>query len=430
KYLLAFFSIKILKPLPSKMEAHYLKMQRDVYEMFTVKHGIRITPAALNYISAHVSTIDDLKKLLRLFISIFNTSEITEDQAKKILTKSQEPEEPVFVIHSTTYKAKHLSSKYDKFKSRISTNITSISLLEEDEESAIFGIFYKNGCGVPVLEDDHRLIALSFETCESDSFLYENMFVALRGKKINDTFLVKYVILPTVSTNALFSPTSYRSLPSNSNTGSGMTSDSLGSTTLISPGKNQFLKSGPVKICVFGCYVDEKELLDEILSRQKPDIVIITLCIRSKLSYEHSESKVVICPCRCRNKLLPDRLDCKSTDASVASNPFILELHNKKIAVIDHNLFEYKKNGLFCNKLPLQSFLKGIHSQQSFNPFAPNDLSFPAVPDIFIIIQDFHPFVMDVENTRMVSLLPIKSGSYVVIETDSDSIEIMNIQQS
>lgn len=399
-------------------------MQRNVYDLFTLEHGIRMTPDALKYISGHVGGSDELRAFLGSFKSKFNTSEITVDQAEQILTKRQDEEE-LFIVHPTAYRPRQLSMQYDHFKRRIAATLSPISLLEEGMQSTIFGIFYRNRSGMPVLEDDHGVTVLGLAGCGSDLFLHENMFLALVGRKEGDVFMVESSILPSVRNAA----------------GGGSVGTSPGGEGQHTPehvqpaappngyapsARNNFLVDRPVKICVFGCYTDQQHLLDGVAERHRPDIAVVTLCTGNKVPYASSATKVVLCPCRCSGGLLPSRAG-PSAGGTSTTNPFMLELHGKKIAFIDCNLFAYKGSGIFCNKQPLESFLRSIHSQQSYNPFAPCDLSLCSVPSIFVVLQDFYPFVIDVEGVRMVSVLPVRDGTCVLVDTSDGTVEVINI---
>lgn len=361
-------------------------MEKHIYSLFTSENGIRMSADVLKYISERVGTAGELEVFLASFRTRFNTSTIDREQVDRIISDKQTVKD-FFLVHPAVYRPHRLSHRYECFKRLMGSTLTPISLLEDGSKSVIFGIFYKNRSGTCVLEDDHGITGLDLSGCRDDMFLFENMFLAAEGRREGGVFAVEGLIRPPVR---------------------------------VYSGRNNFLEQKSTKICLFGCFTDQHALVDQVVDRHRPGICILSACVPCKETYKSPLTHVITCPCRCRASFLPDRSDRLS-----ATNPFTLELHGLRIAFMDHDIFRHKAGGVFCNKEPLESFLRSFLSQYSYNPFSSVDLSIDVLPNVFILSQEFYPFVLDIDGVQVVSLLSLRDGAFGVIDTETRRIEIV-----
>lgn len=368
-------------------------MDKEIYRLFTLENGIIISKPVLCHLSGYIKTQNDLSVFFKTFKTKYNTSFLSIDQVDKIFSNNDNAANG-FAINSFRFKHRHFPTEYEFFKSRINAKITSISLLPIDCSATIFGILYKNKKGKYVLEDELDIIEINFSNVSNDSFLFENMFLAISGIKkiIEDSQKNEKIIFEAVKII----------LPQN----------------IINSSKNDFLDKSKKKILFFGCYKNEKDFVNQILQKENPDIAIISCDAVIDLNiFENCKQQILVCSCKCDKSFLPSQV--KSI-----SNPFVLELCNSKIGFIDHNLFKLRENGLFLNKNPLDSFLKSYISQSSLNPFSSADLLVNEVPNIIIISQNTYPQVIDIDSVKIYSLPPISQGLYAVVDFNSIKFEI------
>lgn len=106
------------------------------------------------------------------------------------------------------------------------------------------------------------------------------------------------------------------------------------------------------------------------------------------------------------------------------SNPFLLETFDCLFGFIAADVFRNRRNGLFFNDSPMDSFLKSIISQNSLYPFGNCRLSISDFPNVLIILQDFHPMVKTVDSVKILSLPSFKDGCYAVLNLFAETFEI------
>lgn len=370
-------------------------MKKAIYELFTAENGIRMSAEVLEYISECAVDGTALKAILHSFKTRFNTATIDIAQVDQIINQQQE-KKTFFRVHASPYRQNTLAARYESMKQSMGFLPVPISLLEEGVKNTIFGIFYKSRSGACVLEDYHGIVELDISGSGTDMFLFENMFVAAEGVLRGSVFAVEVFIRPPIA-------------PYNK--------------------QNNFLVQKDAKICLFGCFNSQstsasgktaREIIDKAVVSHCPDIVIMSVCPDNKEIYDNPLVRTITCPCRHSESYLP----AKSKNTT-ATNPFTLELFDRKISFIEHPIFEHKSRGIFCNQSPLESFLRSVISQRSYNPFAKCDMSYADTPNIIVISQDFYPLVMDVDGIQVVSLLALSDDSYAVIDTASNKVEII-----
>ena len=137
-------------------------------------------------------------------------------------------------------------------------------------------------------------------------------------------------------------------------------------------------------------------------------------CISSSLN----KDTTFIVPCKCTQEFLPIKFN-------EFTNPLIIELHKIKILFLDFNIFKNKENGIFLNVNHLESFLKSYISQSSANSFSKVDFECDQMPNIIVISQEFYPFVIEISGIKIISLPPISDGSYAIIDTSNDQVEVI-----
>ncbi|ELA42268.1 uncharacterized protein VICG_00667 [Vittaforma corneae ATCC 50505] len=364
-------------------------MKKEVFRLFTIENGIMLSAPVLEYISNNFKDIDSIHALLKSFQARFNTASLSLDQVKELSMQPNNKSGKERAFNNLELKTfKYCSVDFYKcfqdLSLRLRVNAISLSLLQEGVEKVIFGIFSRSRNGKYLIEDDYDVIEVDLSDVQSDGFLFENMFVGLKGIKSGD-FKVKELILPKYPVH----------IPSNN---------------------LELIKNA--KICVFGCFDGEFEFVKTVLSIETPDFCIVS--VKNSINgsaFEELCSNVIICPSRFDAEYIPFNLNN-------ISNPFLINIFNNLIGFIDYNLFEHRKNGMVFNNNHIESFLKSILSQGSICPFAGSDFSVPYFPSIMIISQDFHPLVLDVEGIKFISLPPVKEKCYAVLDFNNDLFEV------
>lgn len=359
-------------------------MKKEIYRLFTLENGIIMTMPVLSYLSECIRDCESLGNFFASFKAKFNTSTIDFGQIEQIL--SHDPEErDSYIVKTFRYVQKDLSKDFERFRSQISGKITPISLLEVGVESLIFGIFYRDKCGMLVLEDDHEVVGLCFDSVSNNVFVFEGMFVGVRGTK-RELFDVSEIVLPTFTANS---------------------------------SQNSFLDRSKMKICVFGCGENQTEFIKSILDVERPNIAVVSANRAIDLdSFGESGAKTVVFSCRCDESFLPSQ-------TQGVSNPFMIELFDTKISFIDYDLFRARQEGVFLSTSPVNSFLKSLLSQSSINPFAKSDMSIPEFPNVYVVSQSACPLVLDVDGIKFVSLPSTSKGAYAVLDFQNDRFEVV-----
>lgn len=359
-------------------------MKKEIYKLFTLENGVVMTMPVLSHLSKCIKDAESLWSFFSCFKSRFNTSTIDLGQIEQILTRAPE-ERDVYVTKVFQYAQRNLSGEFERLRAQIGAVVTPISLLEDGVESLIFGVFYRDRTGMLVLEDDHDVMELCLDGVLNDAFVFENMFVGIRGVK-KERFNACEIVLPAFTVNS---------------------------------SENNFLDKSRVKICVFGCLGEQVEFLRSVLDIERPSIAIVSTDKHVDLGgLEELGTKLAICSCKCDGSFLPSQL-------KGISNPFIMELHGTKVGFLDHELFKERQDGIFLNRNPVDSFLRSLLSQSSLNPFAGSDMSVSEFPNVYVISQDACPLVLDVGGVKFVSLPPVSEGAYAVLDFLDGRFEVV-----
>ena len=364
-------------------------MKKLIYSLFTVEHGIVLNTAVISYIEEKIATYEELMALLSTFKSRFNSSSISKEQIDTILSSKSETKN-FYNLKTFKFKCRDFCKEFETFKNQFPIKTTSISLLEDDVESTIFGIFYKNNKSSFSLEDDFDVIDLELEKVHNSAFLFEGMFVGAKGVK-NGSFIVQEFILPKME---------------------------------ISKKQNQFLENVKPKICVFKldelCSNEEILTVLSILASESPDITVIFSKSNIDISLLNKSCKEIIV------SSIIDDPDFLPSNSFGVSNPFILETFDSLLGFICVDIFKNRQDGLFFNKNPMDSFIRSFISQRSLYPFGNSDFSLFEFPNILILLKDFHPVVTTVDSVKIVSLSSLKDGYYAVIDLDKNTYEVKN----
>jgi hypothetical protein len=160
------------------------------------------------------------------------------------------------------------------------------------------------------------------------------------------------------------------------------------------------------------------DFIKSIISLENPDLSIFSVKNDKNMEILKNEfQNAIICPSRQFMRHIP--MNLQNT-----TNPFLIDAFNRSIAFIDYNVFEHRKDGLFFNKDPVESFLKSIVSQSSILPFSGSDFSVSRFPNIVIISQDLHPMVLDVDCIKFISLPSTKDRYYAILDLNENIFEV------
>lgn len=361
-----------------------MNMKREIYRLFTIENGIRLSTAVLDYLSTNFKDLAGLASLLKSFKAQYSTDSISLDQIKNLSIQKSTTQSSLFNVKSFKYIQKDLCKEFERVKSNLNLQITPISLLEKDTSQVIFGIFFKGKDEKYAIEDDYDIIELDLSNIKADVFLFENMFVCFKGTKAVD-FLVSDIILPSCN---------------------------------IYKNTNGFLKDIGLKICAFGSFNDEIDFVRTVLENETPDICLIS----SSNTFDASSisdlcQNIILCSSRTDHSYLPSQLQN-------VSNPYLIETFKHLIGFLDADAFENRKTGLFFNENHMESFLRTFSSQQSIFPFSGSDLYVPYFPNIMIISQDSYPIVVDIDGIKFMSLPPVKDGYFAFLDLSNNLFEI------
>lgn len=415
-------SFKILTKISISFNA---PMKKQIYIAFTVENGIILSSEVLSYIQLKVTSQEALMSLLNAFKSQFNTPSISKDQIDSILSYKTE-EKNFYNLKSFKFQQRDLCKELEVFRNRFPIKTVPISLINENE-CVIFGILYKNKKGTFSLEDDYDTIEISAISAESETFIFDGMFIGIRGslnpRKASDENNSEYENYKSENTGECGIEHTVIKSAGNSTV---IKSENLFHVkefilvnTEISKKQNRFLEDLKPKICVFN--LDHR--IADLLELEQPDLAVI-----------FTKSNFDITPLRkfCKNFVLcpicndPDFLPHSNFNSS---NPLLLETFDNLICFISVDLFKNRQNGLFFNKNPMESFMKSIISQNSLYPFGNCDFTVPEFPNIFVIRQDFHPVIMEIESkndnqVKIISLPSKSDGSYAVLDYLRNVFEI------
>lgn len=364
-------------------------MKKEIFQMFTIDNGIRLSAPVLEYISNNFKDIESVQDLLDSFKANFDTPSISLDQIKelneqKISGGGKDGGRVIFELKMFRHQPINFHRRFLDLTSRLSVKPMPVSFLQEGVERKIFGIFFRNRNGKFTIEDDYGTINVDLSDVQSDGFLFDNVIVGMKGIKSGD-FKVKELFWPKIP---VYSPPTSLELCKNA------------------------------KMCVFGCFNGESEFIKTVLSIESPELCIVSVKEDADpRAVKDIFPKVIICPTRFDREYIPFR-------QNNASNPFVITVFNHLIGFIDYNLFEHRRSGLVFNENNLESFLRAVFSQGAICPFGGSDFFMPAFPNIMIVSQNFHPLVLDIEGFKFVSLPPIQERCYAVLDFNNGIFEV------
>lgn len=364
-------------------------MKKEILKLFTVKNGISIQKEALKKLQEHIKDQQTLNTFFLEFKRKFNSSEVEVAMIDEIFCNSTEISNS-FLIKHFKFQEKNANEDFFNLKNKIFHQIFSLPFLQENLQSCIFGIIYKNRNGIYILEDENDTIELEFQI-QKPLFIFEGMFISLKGQKIlikneenaSIKFLVNDFILPD---------------------------------TKVSNHKNGFLSENKNKVCVVGGFNGEYEDINRVLDIEKPDILIISSRVEIDTKRVGKKERVLLV----EDSMFPEiKQDI--------SNPFILELQDKKIGFVSDEIFKNKKTGTFFNGDFLASFLRSFLSQGSLNPFFNSNFNLPEFPNYFIISQKTFPVVVEIEDVTFISLPSFGLKYYCILDFNSEKFEVKEI---
>ncbi len=344
----------------------------------TLENGITMDIDTLQYLEMKLDNIQSIKTFISHYKRKYSKGNtINKSIIDEILSNSDGVN---YSVENIKYKYITLREKYEYFKGNVNQSFIEISALENNVFCNIFGLFYVAPDGNYILEDSRDSIKLSFENFEDNLFLYENMCVGFEGRLQEDQFFsVTKAILP------------FRN--------------------------NTYKYSGKEKILVFSEFRNQEDLVYKAIKKHNADIIMVSVeDINKKYSWPVS---AVVCSSRSSIFNLPS-----SKNTNLFSNPNVMHLSSGlSIGFIDHNLFKYKENGHFYNSKPLESFYESYISQQSLNPFIYNNFLEKHL-NFIVVAQDTPPFIMEINNTHLISAPSLNDKGYVVIDTKTMNCEI------
>ena len=366
-----------------------LPMKKLIYKVFTKENGIKMNMEVLDHISNKLTDVNSINNFLIAYKSKYTGQTLQLSQVDELL-KTKRSEKAFYQVVNFNFKRRNMSTVLEQFKKRESGEITRISLLETKISEKIFGVFYLNKMNEPVLEDEHDVIRLNFDTCKNNGFLHNNIFVGLKGYKHKNLFSVEEICLPE---------------------------------PIYKTHTNKFLDTKNIKICIINECDNFEDKIDEIYKNHTPNLFLSSF--RSEHNLPNFPTHVILCK-KTNNNILPVKIDKESikTNANISSNPCLIETHNKQILFIDFDMIKYRETGLFCNDEPFDEFWKTFLSQTSANPFIKMDLSLDSVPNYIVIANDTRAYVKKIYNTVIVSLPDLKRNKYAIIDIEKDQAEI------
>lgn len=386
-----------------------LRMRERIYKEFTCERGIMLSSDALVYLEDNIKS-EAMVKAISSEYRRRNGQRLADINSIQEVVESFDGKKDTYNILNQEFREKNELLKYKHLLEKIDRMVTPIYLLGE-ECATIFGCYYKDRNGREVLEDDGDAIPLDMSKCNEDMFLCNNIFIAIEGKKTNGKFVGLKVYLPSVEKKA---------------------------------GSISKLSKKDLKILFFSDFQMNEvngRTLRKILHKVPADIVVLMgklypgrsstipyASLMNGLRPSNAQMEIpdiILCPDAddAYPSFLPKEIEIPkeySKFIKAASNPFVLETHGYSIGVIREDIFKCKEQGTFIGKNYVDSFARMILSQYSFNPFGISNLDIDKVPDVFIVGQDFYPFITSVENTMFVSCPSFKDEmAFVSYDTSS-----------
>ncbi|OQS53372.1 hypothetical protein EHP00_1909 [Ecytonucleospora hepatopenaei] len=364
-------------------------MKKLIYKVLTQENGIKISMDALEYMADKFTDRNDINNFLASYKSKCYGDTLQLAQVDELL-QTRKSENTFFAVKNFKHAHKRNINILENIKKQFAHDLKQIALLQEGYKYKIFGMFYSDRFGNPMLEDEHECISLDFSICKSNAFLHENIFVCLEGVKEKKKFLVENVHLPVpFYTNYI----------------------------------NQFLEKKKVKICLVNNIDFNRKDIFDICKIHMPELFVVSCDDLNKMT--NTPVTTVVCKKSIEN-IFPVMNDDEKIDSNIikATNPCVIEFNSRNLVFLDHDWIKYKGTGVFLNKKPLDSFLETYISQMSANPFIKTDLSLKNAPNFVVLACDTKPFVKKVYDTTIVNLPECRRNYYAIIDLHDDNVEI------
>lgn len=394
-------------------------MKIKIYRLFTQDNNIILSPEALSCLEASIRDEESLRRLVMEYKRQGGPRVADLDMLRRILVSPGvgSPDGCMYRVTGQSFKETDHLGKYRFLRDRMEKAVIPIYLLGEGSPGTMFGCYYRNKGGEEVLEDDSGVVLLDTTKCTGDVFICENMFVGASGAMADGKFLVSEIHLPRVERRMVKKPDH--------------------------AGKSQ-------RILFFSDFrVNEmnSKVLERIVRRTSADMVVLMgrLCsgrsstvpchllnrFGSKRHLAGTVPEILLCP-DCDDQypsLLPKKVSVKEEHRTLrtVTNPFTMEIGATTIGVIRDDIFRSKRNGRFFGKNHIDSFVRSILSQYSFNPFGLPNLSVDSLPDVFVVGQDFYPFVTTAEHVLFVSCPSFREEmAFVSYDLSTNTAQILN----
>jgi DNA polymerase epsilon subunit 2 len=390
-------------------------MKALIYKLFTQENNIILSSNTLRYLESSIRDEAELRSLVAEYSHQNGPGTGDLEAMKRILESFRLKIDPRRIYDLVPQRCPGADGlkKYKFLREKIERRISPIYLLGE-ARATIFGCYYRSKSGGEVLEDDGGCIPLDTSGYLGDVFLCEGMFIAAEGRRADGSFLVENIFLPRIEKEAR---------------------------------NRQDLAEKECRTLFFSDFeITERNLdvLSEICERHSPDVVVLMgrLCTkrtgvpiklierRCASLYGSMHIEIIVCPHPDDGypSCLPKRIleESEAPNLRVTVNPFLLELKHCSIAVIREDVFRAKERGRFVGGNLVNSFVRSFASQYSFNPFGLAGLNIEKMPDMFVVGQNFDPFVVSADGVLFVSCPSFREEeSFVSLHLPSNQAEII-----
>lgn len=396
------------------------EMKIRIYELLTQENNIMLSSEALSYLESNVKDDEMLRKMVseykRLNGPRMGDVNIFKDIFKRIKNGYEDKGE--YNITSQEYMVTNYPLRYKFLRNKIEEIITPIYLLSDGTQSLIFGCYYRNRDGVEVLEDDSGVVHVDMSKCTDDGFVCENIFIALKGMMSGGSFIVSKFCFPRIQ----------KSIAKKANPNKRNLRFLFFSDFRINEINGDILEKILRKMSV-----DVVVLMGKLCSERSSFISLFHLLDRFERKRHLVASKtpdILLCPDAddMYPSFLPKQI-CfseKYSTVKAVTNPFTLEVANHRIGVIRDDMFRYKDVGTFFGANHVDSFARSILSQYSFNPFGLSNLAVDTIPDVFVVGQDFYPFITSVEDVLFVSCPSFREEmAFVLYDLPSKNAQVV-----
>jgi DNA polymerase epsilon subunit 2 len=402
---IVFSCMMLFQPAPG--------MKALIYKLFTRESGVTLTFDALRYLESNVSDEAELRNLVAEYNRQDGARAGDLEAMKRILGSFRMKVDPRRIYDLVPQKCTRTNylKKYKFLREKIGRATIPIYLLGE-APATIFGCYYRDKDSGKVLEDDGECVPLDMSGYSGDIFLCENMFIAAEGVRAGGRFLVRDVILPKAGKEA---------------------TSRLG---LVER------ECRMVFLSDFEINEGNMSALKRICERHLPDVAVLMgrLCgdgassipirlVERHLGSHSMHTELVLCPHAddVYPSYLPKRMlekpECPALKMAV--NPFFMEFKSCSVAIIRKDVFRAKERGRFMGGNFVESFVRSFISQYSFDPFGLAGLDIERMPDVFVVGQDFYPFVARVGGPLFISCPSFgEEKSFVILDLPSNQVEI------